>query len=174
MMDTTTTFHKSVLETIFEEPEQKTEHELNQETNHEQESEPENIQVDLLNTLNVVDILNIFNVYYKTLFVQNPENSLFDGVEGDTSTNRAMEKLYEEIYRYKTTSETRFKELFDPEQYRKKYLVNDPKLPEDYPFYLVQISGQQKVCHSLITVLFYISNFDWCNTEWSINQVNEF
>ena len=67
--------------------------------------------------------------------------------------------------------------MFDPEVYKKMYL-QDGKLPEDYPLYLVKIKNDEvedeKVSHNLITILYYIAATNWYNNEWSINQINEF
>ena len=127
-----------------------------------------------------VDILNIFNVYFKSLFKKKQNSTLFDEIDTEdlSSTNRAMEKLYEEINNYKEANKNknnRYVELFDPLIYKQMYLVSSNKLPEDYPFYLIDINNkEQKVTHNLITALNYIANFNWKEIEWSINQINEF
>lgn len=123
-----------------------------------------------------VDILNIFNIYFKTLYKKSINSTLFDDIDTDDirSTNRQLEYLYEEIVKYKTSNNERYTELFDLAVYKEKYLNDDNKLPEDYSFYLVDINGIQKVTHNLITALKYIATFDWKNDEWSINKINEF
>jgi len=124
-----------------------------------------------------IDILNIFNIYFRFLFNKDPTTTLFEGIDHNdpTSTNRAMEKLYEEINNYKKTKDARFIDMFDPSFYRDTYIKNnDDKLPEDHPFYLVEIDGDQKVTHNLVTALIYISATDWQNNNWAINQINEF
>lgn len=123
-----------------------------------------------------VDILNIFNVYFKTLYGKKYDSTLFDEIDMDDfrSTNRAMEKLYEEIYKYKSTNDERYTKLYDPSIYKFKYLIDNDKLPDDYPLYLIDINETNKVTHNLIPALTYIASFDWKNIEWSINQINEF
>lgn len=124
-----------------------------------------------------VDILNIFNIYFRFLFNKEPSSTIFEGIDHNdpTSTNRAMEKLYEEINNYKNTKDERFIDMFDPGLYRDTYLKDDDdKIPEDHPFYLVDIDGDQKVTHNLVTALKYIATTDWQNNNWAINQINEF
>lgn len=124
-----------------------------------------------------VEMLNIYNVYYKLLFKKGSNCTLFDEIDMDiaSSTNRALEKLYEEIYKYKKAQDSKqdlYIRLFDPEEYKRNYLID--KLPEDYPFYMININDIQKVTHNLVSALNYIASFDWQNINWSINQINEF
>ena len=121
------------------------------------------------------DLLNIYNVYYKTLFNKLKESTMFDEIDSEdiTSTNRCLEILYDEIVKYKN-SDKKYITLYDPEEYKKLYLESNNKLPEYYQFYLIEINNNQKVTHNLITALTYINSFDWKNLEWSINQINEF
>lgn len=123
-----------------------------------------------------VDMLNIFNIYQKFLYKKADDSTILDDIDNNdpTSTNRPLEKLYDEIYKYKTAKDQRFTKLFDPVFYRETYLIQDSKLPEDYPFYLVEIDETQMVTHNLITALLHISSFEWQQMEWSINQINEF
>jgi len=135
-----------------------------------------------------VDILNIFTIYHKTLYNKNKSANLFDGInyQEPSATNREIEKLYEEIYRYKMAqrdlanaetidTKNRFINLYNPIEYKNKYLQKETdKLPEDYPFYIVNSGEQEYVSHNLITILDYISSTDWRNIAWSINQINEF
>jgi hypothetical protein len=121
------------------------------------------------------DIINIFNVYFKTLFNRDQNSTLFDGINSDDpcSTNRAMETLYEEIHRFKSCQNEKYIKLYDPTEYRDKYLISG-KLDEDYPFYMVKLSNSEKVTHNLITAISYIASFNWKECDWEINQINEF
>ena len=122
------------------------------------------------------DILNIYNIYFRHLYHQSPDSGLCDGIDptDPTATNRALEKLYEEIHKYKTATDKRYTDLFDPEAYRATYLSAGEHLPEDHPLYLIEVDGEQKVCHNLITGLCHIASTEWHQNEWSINQINEF
>ena len=121
-----------------------------------------------------VDIFNIYNVYYKTLFKKTHNSTLFDDIDDDTSTNRQLENFHDAIFKYKSAPSARYIELYDPAEYRIKYLQDNPVLPEHYPFYLCRIQSTEKVSHNLLTILIYIASFDWHNTEWSINQLADF
>jgi hypothetical protein len=122
-----------------------------------------------------VEILNVYNVYFKSLYNKKEDGTLLDDIDQNdpSSTNRAMEKLYDEIHKYKSAGSEMFTKLYDPTEYRKVHMGSG-KLPEDYPFYMVNIKGEQKVTHNLITALMYVASSSWQEEEWSINQVNEF
>ena len=125
---------------------------------------------------NYVDILNIYNIYFKTLFKKDHSSTLFDDIDetDELSTNRALEKFYDELFKYKSSPSKRFTELYDPLEYREKFLIKEPTLPEHYPFYLLRIGSTEKVSHNLLPILIYIASNDWHNTEWSINQLADF
>jgi len=133
-----------------------------------------NIPDDESDYLTHVDILNIYNVYHKTLYNKNNNATLFDeiDIENITSTNRSLENLFDEIHRYKT-SDKRFTTLYDPIVYKNTYLQH-AKLPEGHPFYIIKIDDVEKVTHNLITGINFIASNDWKNIKWSINQINDF
>lgn len=124
------------------------------------------------------DLINIFTVYYKTLFKKKADVTLFDGIDmqDDTSTNRALEMFYDEIYKLKNTVFDRYKTLYDPDEYKKLY--SDTKIPDDYPLYSVCIqdntTNETKLTHNLIIAISYIAEFDWIKCKWSINQLNTY
>jgi len=123
-----------------------------------------------------VDILNIYNIYFKTLFGKNQEISLFDGIDNDNpvSTNRALENLFEAIEKHKNSSDEKYIKLFNPSEYRDTYLKENSTIPEDHPFYMVNIDKEEFVTHNLISAITHIAEYDWRNIHWSINQINEF
>jgi hypothetical protein len=125
-----------------------------------------------------VDLLNIYLVYYKTLFNKSQNYNLFSDInhQDDFSTNDIMEKLYEEIYKYKQAQNQskQFIDLYKPEEYKKLYLSEpNSKIPEDHPLYMVYDGKDQYLSHNLITVLVHLTGIDWHNIDWSINQIND-
>ena len=125
-----------------------------------------------------VDLLNIYLVYYKTLFNKSQNYNLFSDInkQDDFSTNDIMEKLYEEIYKYKQAQNQskQFIDLYKPEEYKKLYLSEpNSKMPEDHPLYMVYDGQDQYLSHNLITILVHLTGIDWCNVDWSINQIND-
>ena len=129
---------------------------------------------DELDFMSHVDILNIYNIYYKTLYNKNNNATLFDEIDLNeiTSTNRSLENLFEEIHKFKI-SDQRFTTLYDPTIYKNTFLKNS-SLPADYPFYIIKTEDEEKVTHNLITGINFIASKDWKNIKWSINQINEF
>ena len=124
-----------------------------------------------------VKILNIYSIYYKTLYNKEPSYNIFQDLDisDETATNRPLELLYEEIYLYKKTKEARYKCIFDTETYKKKYLSNGEEIPEEYNTYIVEIEGKKKITHNLIPALSEIATYDnWMEIKWAINKVNSF
>jgi len=143
--------------------------EINQEINLEDYELAEEEQ-ELFQYLNLI---NIFNVYYKARYRAPETATLFEGIdfEDDTSTNRALEIFYEELNNYKKAEEKEEYDLinlFDEEEYA---LLTKNK--EDIPLYNVIINeNEKKVTHNLITAILFVSGFDWINCSWSIVQIN--
>jgi hypothetical protein len=165
-------------------------YEDNSENENNEQEEFDNVEIDLSQYEvseednqfgQYIDLLNIFNIYYKTIFKKTTTASLFEGIDLDdeTSTNRALEMFYESMHQYKTSQDDRYVELYDPDEYKEKYMSKNKTLPEDYPLYSVTVNDtsvdkHEKITHNLITALVFISNHDWINCEWSINQLNNF
>lgn len=125
------------------------------------------------------DLINIFNVYYKTKYNKNHSANLFDGidVQDDTSTNRALEIFFNEITNYKNAEKAKkydFITLYDETEYSKM----KESFPEDTSVYNVIVTDSEsekihkKVTHNLITAMLFIAEFDWINCEWSIMQID--
>lgn len=119
-----------------------------------------------------IDLFNIFNVYYKTLYNRNPSDNLFAGIDttAENSTNRPSELFYDAVHKYNTAPSQNFTDIFDPETYKEEF----KEIPEDYPLYMIQVESEVFVTHSLLSALYHIATYDWVNISWSINQVSEF
>ena len=119
------------------------------------------------------DMLQVYGIYYKLLFQKN-KLDLFENIDlnDETSTNRPLELLFAEIENYKKYDQF-YVELHDPKIYREKYL-KDGKLPENYPCYLIDINGELKLTHNLISALTLVISTKWKTEPWSITQINNF
>jgi len=127
--------------------------------------------------IHYVDILNVFTVYFKTLFHKDKTYNILKDIELDkeSSTNRAQEMLFDEIILYKNAKEKRLIEIYDVKDYKEKFLLNGQEIPEKYDTYLVVNKNNTKITHSLVTALSYIASLEnWYNVEWSINKINNF
>lgn len=134
-------------------------------------SEEDIIMGDYLN------VLNIYTVYFKTLYGKDEQYALLDEINryDDTSTNLALEMFYEELKIYQKASDERYKKVFDIDEYKKMYLTDEKSLPDDYNTYIIQVEDEEKMSHSLIMALFHIAKFEnWYQIKWSINKVNTF
>lgn len=125
-----------------------------------------------------VNLLNIYLVYFKTMYNKNESYNIFSDINqnDETSTNDAIIKLYDEIHRYKQeqNKNKQFINLFELDEYKKLYLPDsNSKINEDYPLYMVYDGSRQYLSHNLITILLHLTNIDWHNIDWSINQINE-
>jgi hypothetical protein len=122
-----------------------------------------------------IDMMNIYLVYFKSLFKKKENATLFDGIEieDDTSTNRALEMFYDEVNRYKICTDNKFKDLFELVEYKKIF----QNIPNDVPLYQITIKDDtheehKRVTHNLITGILFISEFNWIKNEWNIFKLN--
>ena len=148
--------------------------EIKQDINQEINLEDYELAEEEQELFQYLNLINIFNVYYKARYRAPETATLFEGIdfEDDTSTNRALEIFYEELNNYKKAEEKEEYDLinlFDEEEYA---LLTTNNL-EDIPLYNVIINeNEKKVTHNLITAILYVSGFDWINCSWSIVQIN--
>jgi hypothetical protein len=112
-----------------------------------------------------VDLLNIFNKYYNILF-HKPDLHMFEGVDEDdvTSTNRCLELLYGEMYKYNENDKAgngELNEIYEPTD------IDAKKYDE---LYVININNKaSKVTPSLFSAITYIAHLEgWINTNWSI------
>lgn len=108
--------------------------------------------------------LNIFMCYYKKLFNKSESSNMFEEIDPSDikSTNRMMEFLYAEVYKYKKyQNDDDFVALYDPN-------MIDINTCEE--LYGLVINGKyNKVCRFIVPIITYISeNYDWTKKNWSI------
>jgi hypothetical protein len=126
-----------------------------------------------------LNLINIFTIYYKTLYNKNGSETLLDEIDVDdvSSTNRPLEMFYDELYKYKNATNDQYVNLFDKEEYKNLYLSEpDSHIPDDYPLYSITISDNNheiiQITHNLITAIMFVAEYDWINCIWSIDQLN--
>ena len=113
---------------------------------------------------NFVNLLNIFTCYYKKLFAKKETSSIFEGIDYEKvgSTNRYMEFLYEEIFKYNKSTVEDKDVLYDPED-------NDIDINKCNELYALYIDNEIKyVCKFILPVLQSLSEMNWLEVEWSI------
>lgn len=112
-----------------------------------------------------VALLNIYTCYFKQLFRRQQDETMFDHLdEKKDSTNKCMECLYDEIYKYNKSDEPDKNELYD--------LNEDNNLLEDFQSkgsYVLYLNNTPLyVCKYLLPLLQYLTTIDWPNSNWSI------
>jgi hypothetical protein len=133
--------------------------------NKEEEFNPNEYEVDPeeKEVADSINLLNIYLCYYKQLFQCRPNEHMFEHIDvrKKESTNRCIEKFYDEI--------TKYKESIDQEE---KIKLCDPDtfdLNKVDELYLLLLDNEPyKVCQTLFPILEYLSNIDWNRKQWNI------
>lgn len=130
---------------------------------HDENKEHEENEIDASSYL---DVFNVFLMYYKGVY--NTEKHLFSDINPskDSSTNKAMELLYEYIIEYKENK------------------GKDPKLIDMYSIKTVDMNQFDElygltlkdelisVSPSIYTLFLYVSNtIDWQECKWKITKI---
>lgn len=121
----------------------------------------------------MVDIMNIFQTYYKILFKKENNVNMFDGINFDdeTSTNRSLELFYEHIFKYKdyeNKNKIEFIELYDEDD------DDVVKLNSDELYALLIDNNIIKLSPSLFSIMSYLANnYNWRNKIWKIINLKE-
>lgn len=112
-----------------------------------------------------VNFYNVFLCYYKRLFQNKPDTNMFSGVdhEDDKSTNRCMELLYDEMYKYREAvkKDKTCADIVDSDS------LNIDQCDELY--LLIVDDDKEYVCQLLLPLIKFISQLEsWETTSWSI------
>ena len=121
----------------------------------------------------IVDIMNIFQTYYKILFKKDKNVNMFDciNIEDETSTNRSLELFYEHIFKYKdyeNKNKIEFIELYNEDD------EDVMKLNSDELYALLIENNISKLSPSLFSIISYLANnYNWRTTIWKIINLKE-
>ncbi len=121
----------------------------------------------------MVEIINIFHIYYKILFKKEKNVTMFEGMnlEDNTSTNRSMELLFEHIYKYKDNISKNKLELIEIYNEDDSELLN---LETDELFALLINNDINKLSPSLFSIISHLANnFEWREINWKIINLKE-
>lgn len=121
---------------------------------------PENLK----QSENGFTFLNVFMCYYKKLFYKTEQTSMFEDIDYNNikSTNRMMEFLYSEVFKYKKyQDDDDFVALYEPG------IINVDDCKE---LYALTIDGKyNKVCRFLVPIITFVSeNYEWNKIDWAI------
>lgn len=109
----------------------------------------------------IMEVLNVYTKYYNTTMRTN--NNMFSNIDysKQESTNGPLEKLYEEILKFKLASE----EDSTIYEYEIDYYHANNK-------YVLIINGNpNKSCKILFPLLVHVSTIDWTKIDWSIECI---
>jgi hypothetical protein len=114
-----------------------------------------------------ITVINILTYYYKQINNIKEKITIFDGIDsgGDiTTTNKCMEFIYGEIFRYEKSDLDDKDVLYDPDcdidinKYRELYCLlinNEPVI----------------IAPFTLSIATYLSSLDWLHIDWQINNL---
>lgn len=113
-----------------------------------------------------VDILNIFQIYYRNLYNKDTNESLFHGIDSEniSSTNRSLELLAEFVHEYKINSEVDEKMIV-------MYGEGEEFPNYDNLYSLLIDSKIKKTSPSIYTLFLHVASLDWQNIDWKIMKL---
>lgn len=118
---------------------------------------------------NFTSLLNVFTCYYKQLYCTNQESTMFENIDytKNDSTNKCMEFMYEEMFKFNRSSEIDKDILYDPDN---EY-IDINKCDELYVLYLD--SEPKYTCKYLLPLVQYIGTLNWSVINWSIIKIKD-
>lgn len=116
--------------------------------------------------MSYMNLLNIYTCYYKKLFVKNKNSTMFDDIDYEKidSTNKCLELLYNEIYKFDQSKEDDRDILYEPDD----DLIDIDQCKELYSLYIG--SEPKFTCKNLLPLLKYMAETynNWTEMAWSI------
>ena len=113
------------------------------------------------------NLLNIFTCYFKQLFMKNQEATMFENVDYNKkdSTNKCMEFMYEEMFKFNKSLEDDKDTLYDPDD----STINIDLCEE---LYILYIDSEPKfACKFILPILQHIGTLEWAEINWSIIKI---
>lgn len=113
------------------------------------------------------NLLNIFTCYFKQLFMKNQETTMFDNIDHSKkdSTNKCMEFMYEEMFKFNKSLEEDKDMLYDPDD----GTINIDLCEE---LYILYIDSEPKyVCKFILPLLQHIGTLEWTEINWSVIKI---
>jgi hypothetical protein len=114
-----------------------------------------------------MNIINILSEYYKQAHSISDNRTIFDGldVEDMSSTNKMMEFVYGEIFRYNESNIPDKDTLYNPD--------TDINIDSYKELYCLMISDEPKfISPFVLPITMYLALQDWVNMDWYIIDVS--
>jgi len=117
---------------------------------------------------NYVNVINIFTYYYKQTFNIQQKITIFDDIPFDdkTATNKCMEFIFGEIYRYEKSNVSDKDVLYNPD---------DNIIMESYKeLYCLMINSEPLyISPFVLPLITQLAEMDWLNINWTIINILE-
>jgi len=110
-----------------------------------------------------MNLLNIYTCYFKQRFFQNQKATMFENIdyEKKDSTNKCLEMLYAEMFKFSNSNEDDKDILYDPDS---DININDCK-----ELYSLYVNNEPKyMCKYLLPILKKLSVMNWLDLQWTI------
>jgi hypothetical protein len=111
-----------------------------------------------------INVLNIFTTYFKKKHSLEQNVTMFDNIDydQDDSTNKCMEFIYEEMYKYKKSNEVDKDTLYDPD--------NNIDINTCKELYALFIENELiYICKYLVPLFEELAkNINWADINWSV------
>jgi hypothetical protein len=116
---------------------------------------------------NYTGLINIFICYLKQLYCKKQSSTIFEGIDytEETSTNRGMEFMYEEMFKFNNSVIEDKDILYDP---------NDENIDINNcdELYTLYIDGDPNyVCKFILPIIKKLSLMQWNEKNWSIIKI---
>lgn len=116
---------------------------------------------------NYTSLISIFTCYFKQLYCKRQNETMFEGLDyaqGNT-TNKCIEFMYEEMFKYNKSMDVDKDTLYDPDEPS----IDINQCDELYILYVKM--EPIYVSKFLLPLMQYIGTLDWTVIEWSIIKI---
>lgn len=113
----------------------------------------------------LVELLNIFQVYYRNLYNKDVKENMFDGVDfkNPSSTNRSMELFFEIFHEYKEnkSKNENLTKVFEP----------DEQIFTENIYALLIDDNINKISPCLFSLIIHLGTNNWQDINWKITKI---
>jgi hypothetical protein len=115
------------------------------------------------------NFINVFTYYFKQLFGKDNSTNIFENIDYDNknSTNRCMEFIYEEIFKFNNSKIIDKDMLFSPDD--DTLDINCTSFLELYALYID--NEPIYICKFILPIIGYLCGLDWGNIDWNIVKI---
>ncbi len=118
---------------------------------------------------NFTSLLNVFTCYFKQLFSKNQESTMLDDVDytKTNSTNKCMEFMYEEMFKFNKSLDIDKDILYHPDD-------DCVDINQCNELYVIYIDSEPKyTCKYLLPLMQYVGTLHWTTIDWSIIKLKD-